>query len=71
MLKKFSPLARAACAVNYWLPQRILPLIVAIGQQSLSRIRSLLWPAALKKIKKRCKIFARAQHVQRAPQANS
>ena len=43
------------------------PTTGAVGSQSLSHVRRLVWPAALKN-KKRYKLCARAQHVQCAPQ---
>ena len=44
-------------------------LLVSISPQSLSRIRPLVWAAALKNKKNTCQLLARAQHVQFAPQA--
>ena len=49
MIKSLPPLARAACAANHWVPQRILSPYGGHRPTKLESDPSTGWPAALKK----------------------
>ena len=70
MIKSFPSLARAACAANHWVPQRISSPYGGHRPTKFESDSSTGWPVALKKQKKRYKFLARAQHVHCAPLAN-
>ena len=69
VIESSSPLARAACAANYLVPQQILSPCGGHRPKKLQSYPSTGLACSLRKIK-RCKFFARAQHVQCAPQTN-